>query len=224
VAREGGAQGFLLDVVDVGEYWRRFNRRALLTGVGLILLSAALWLGLYWGMRVNALWMLADFGDGIAVPLSHGMPLVVLSGLVFECAFYGKRVYDRNAHANSVILEGVTDPRQEFVVRRTLAAFDWEDSALEEVLLMAPRCTARAFEVLTSMVFFSEALRAHAQRVVDNLSAGVEWRGVEEFKPDGPVVVRLLKMGLVQLRVKEGLGELRLTPRVLRPVRDIAGA
>ena len=224
MAKEAGAHGFLLDVVDVGEYWRRFNRRALLTGAGLILLSAALWLGLYWGMRFYVFMVLIRVGEETAASLSHGMTLAILGGLAFECAFYGKRVYDRNAHANSVILEGVTDPRQEFVVRRTLAAFDWEDNALKEVVLIAPRCTARAFEVLTSMVFFCEALLADAQRVVDNLSAGVEWRGVEEFTPDGPVVVRLLKMGLVQLRVKEGLGELRLTPRVLRPVRDIAGA
>ena len=224
MAGESGAEDSLLGVVDVGEYWRRFNRRALLTGVGLILLSAALWLGLYWGMRFVVFIWLARGGEEGAIILSHWFTLAILAVLVFECAFYGKRVYDRNAHANSVVLEGVTDPRQEFVVRRTLAAFNWEDNALMEVALMAPRCTARAFEVLTSMVFFTEALRAHAQRVVDNLSAGVEWRGVQEFKPDGPVVVRLLKMGLVQLRVKDGLGELRLTPRVLRPVRDIAGA
>jgi hypothetical protein len=224
VAEECGAQDSLWEAVDVGEYWRRFNRRALLTGAGLILLSAALWLGLYWGMRLNVLVLLADFGDEVAVPLSKGMTLVVLGGLAFECAFYGRRVYDRNAAANAVILKGVTDPQQEFVVRRTLAAFNWEDSAFEEVLFMAPRCTARAFEVLTSMVSFPEALLADAQRVIDNLSAGVEWRAVEEFKSDGPGVFRLLKMGLVQLRVKDGLGEIRLTPRVLRPVRDIAGA
>ena len=132
-------------------------------------------------------------------------------------------MYDRQSYANSVVLKGIGDAEQEFMARRVLAGWFTEEDLLRDVLFLAPRCTARAVEILTSMTFVSEALLLRAQGIVDDLSAGVEWRGVTQYVRDGQAVVRLRKMGLVDLRVKDGVGEIRLTPRVLRPTGVVGG-
>ena len=211
--------------MDVRRWYRRHNRRAFLVGSGLFLLSALLWLVNFWVIKffIFVFLMTEDETEDIAGEASTAVACACLAGLALECGLFGRKLYDRKRYAQSVMLEGVTGRVQEFQARRVIADFYWEDDLWKELLFLAPRCTARAVEILASMVLFSSGLLLRAQEIVDDLGAGVEWRGVTQYVLDGRAVVRLHKMGLVDMRVKDGVGEIRLTPSVLRPRGVIGG-
>ncbi len=209
------------DRVKVRAWQRRHNRRALLSGIGLLLLSALLWLITYWVLKFSffllLVRMLYEVGEEAHGRTVSALAVAVLVVLVLECALYGKKRYDRQSYANSVVLKGIVDGEQEFVARRLIAGWFTGDDLLRDLLFVAPRCTARAVESLTSYVSLPPALLHRAQAILAELAGKVTWTPVGPFVKDGLALVRLRKMGLVQVRVKKGVGEVRLTPRALRP-------
>ena len=227
MVNRGQKRSLGFDRVNVRAWQRRHNRRALLSGIGLLLLSALLWLMTYWAVKfffflltVRLVYHIGEEGHGRMASVA-GVALLVV--LVLECALYGKRRYDRHSYANSVVLKGIVDGEQEFVARRVIAGWFTEDDLLRDLLFVAPRCTARAVESLTSYVTLPPALLHRAQAVLAELAGKVTWTPVGPFVKDGLALVRLRKMGLVQVRVKKGVGEIRLTPKVLRPTGALSG-
>ncbi len=212
---------------SVRAWQRRHNRRALLSGIGLLLLSALLWLMTYWAVKIFffllTVRLVRHIGEEGHARMASVAGVALLVVLVLECALYGKRRYDRHSYANSVVLKEIVDGEQEFVARRLIAGWFTGDDLLRDLLFVAPRCTARAVESLTSYVTLPPALLHRAQAILAELAGKVTWTPVGPFLKDGLALVRLRKMGLVQVRVKKGVGEIRLTPRVLRPTRAMSG-
>jgi hypothetical protein len=203
--------------MDVRAVVTRHNRRALLTGLGLLGLSALLWLITYWAAKVLAyLFFFGFFYDIMALSdeqllqFSSRVALAILGLLVVECVLQGKRLYDRDAYANSVILEGVTGVEEEFVVRRVIAAPESDDYLLGEVLFFAPRWTARAVYALRSLTVLSESVLHKVQGIADDL-AKEDWVPLEAYQRDAKALLELYRLGVLRLRVRKGEREIRLS-------------
>jgi hypothetical protein len=195
----------------------KHNRRALLTALELFAVSALLWLISYWVAKLSVymvLWYATyGFGRWGLEPSSKEMSwmaLVLLAGLAVECVLQGKRLYDREAYAKSAFLEGVTDVEEEFVVRRVLAMPESGAELLAELLFAAPRWTARAGHALLSLTVLSPPLLDRAQSIADEL-AKEDWVLLEPYQGDARALLQLHRLGVLQLRVRKGEREIRLS-------------
>ena len=207
---------------DLQASQRQHNVAEALKGTGYLIAGVLLWIVSYW-VVVALFWLpCVLWGDVPSWTVTRAVAWGGMLLLAVEGVRHGKRLFDLSAYAESVYAQGITGTQTERALGRVTGSPLGTAYVLSQILFAAPRATVGAIKSFTSLVRFSQEELDTALSLARELAERNAWVPLEPYMKDGPVLVKLFKLGLVWHDVKDGSVQIRFAADRVGAFKDNA--